>query len=263
MAPTRGSKLSNLEMGFVRTIGDKDGNVLPSWPPTVSWPFPFRARSDDAKPQIQRFLHRRSDPAEGLRGSHRSASSATLACPPTAGRRKAGPGRMGGTLSASSSSTRRTCSGACWQRTKPSQGVNLRFGGAWMIDGEPSDLGRIGRTNGAIGSDALSDRVRRIRERDVCLPRPAGRKWLPVSPGASIRPSIGNSFTTWTALGMTGCTSTRSPSWRKRRPRAWPTVAKHCIWIPAGTTISPLSCGAKNGWGREGRLSNRCSRNSA
>ena len=139
---------------------------------------------------------------------------------------------------------------------KNRRGVNLRFGGA--VDDRRRAF-RPGpdraRTNGPIGSDALSDRLA-ADTRTRCMP--SARCWTKtaaVFPGASIRPSIGSSFTTWRARGTTGRTNTPRPSWRKRRPRAWPTVARRCISIPAGTTISPRSSGAKNGSGRGKRLS--------
>jgi hypothetical protein len=135
-------ELSNLEMGFVRTIADKDGKVLPELVRDRFVALPFRVKSDDAKSQYNDFstadlIHQKGYevrieveqryvrvPAD----RRQSEGWAWTHGPHTLGIFKFDQENMQWSVLATD---------------KTSRGVNLRFGGASMIDGEPSDLGRI------------------------------------------------------------------------------------------------------------------------
>ncbi len=135
--------LSNLEMGFVRAIADKDGNVLPALAGDRFVAIPFRAKSDDAKPYYNDFsaadlihqkgyevriaVEQRYDRVPADR--RQSEGWAWTHGPHTLGIFKFDQENMQWSVLATD---------------KSSGGVNLRFGGASMLDGEPSDLGRIG-----------------------------------------------------------------------------------------------------------------------
>ncbi len=182
-------ELSNLEMGFVRAIADKDGKVLPELARDRFVAIPFRAKPDDAKPHYNDFstadlIHQKGYEVrieveqryERVPADRRQSEGwAWTHGPHTLGIFKFDQENMQWSVLATD---------------KDSRGATLRFGGA--CDDRRRTV-RPGpdraRTNGAIGSDALSDRLRRIRERDVCLPRTAGRKRLPFSQGLqSARP---------------------------------------------------------------------------
>ena len=139
-----------------------------------------------------------------------------------------------------------------------------RFGGVAMIDGEPSDLGRIrAGANGAPGGHALPDRRRRLPRGDVRLPPLLGRERLPVPQGFQSARPLGTTLRHGGRVGRPAPPLYQGHRGKGGRKRAWPTVARPCTSIPAGTPASPPSFGANSGSGRGRPSWRKCSRNTA
>jgi hypothetical protein len=134
--------LSNLEMGFVRVIADKDGKVVPELARDRFVAVPFRVKSDDAKSQCNDFST--ADLIQQKGYEVRIAVEQRYERVP-ADRRQSegwawthGPHTLG-----IFKFDQENMQWSVLATDKTSRGVNLRFGGASMIDGEPSDLGRV------------------------------------------------------------------------------------------------------------------------
>jgi hypothetical protein len=134
--------LSNLETGFVRTVADRAGKVLPELAGDRFVAVPFRAKPDETKPNYNDFsiadlidkkgyeIHVFFDTQyERVPADHRQSEGwAWTHGPHTLGIFKFDQQNMQWSILATD---------------KSDQGTKIRFGGVSMIDGEPSDLGRI------------------------------------------------------------------------------------------------------------------------